>query len=171
MKTENKSTLVEYTPIGVFHTHQTPETGAPRQGILQADNAGEIEIFALYQNALTSLELFEYIIVIYHLDRIKGWHPEVCPPASNPKLKFGLFATRTPHRPNPIGFAVVKLNKIQHGTLYVSGIDAFDGTPVLDVKPYVPRVDCVESKLNSDIEKDLGLRDKDFKKNIPFVEN
>jgi len=150
---------ITYTPIGVFHTGYTPETGAPRQGILKPEVKGKIEIYPEYQEALKSLELFEYIIVIYHLDRVKKWSPIARPPASNPKYTFGVFATRSPNRPNPIGIATIKLEKVENGILYVSGIDAFDGTPVLDIKPYVPSIDGVKSTKNESIEKELGLHD------------
>jgi tRNA-Thr(GGU) m(6)t(6)A37 methyltransferase TsaA len=79
------------------------------------------------------------------------------PPASNPEYTFGLVATRSPNRPNPIGLATIKLEKIENGILYVSGADAFDGTPVLDIKPYLPSIDGVKSSKNELIEKELGL--------------
>jgi len=148
---------ITYTPIGVFHTGYTPETGAPRQGILIPEGKGKIEIYPEYHEALKALELFEYIIVIYHLDKAVSWSRTAKPPASNPAYTFGLFATRSPNRPNPIGIATIKLEKNENGTLYVSGIDAFDGTPVLDIKPYLPSIDGVKSSKNELIEKELGL--------------
>ena len=148
---------IEYQPIGVFHSPLTPQTGAPRQGVLEPDIKGKIEIYDEYQKALESLELFEYIIVIYHFDKISGWRDIVVPPGSNREHNFGLFTTRTPRRPNPIGIATVKLEKIEDGILYVSGIDAYDGTPVLDIKPYLPSIDCIKSDKNESVEKELGL--------------
>jgi len=155
---KNEKQQVIYTPIGVFHTDYTPETGAPRQGILMPDVKGKIEIYPGYQNALKSLELFEYIIVIYHFDKAGKWKDTVKPPASNPELTLGLFATRSPNRPNSIGIATIKLEKVENGILYVSGIDAFDGTPVLDIKPYLPSIDGVKSIKNESLEKELGLQ-------------
>lgn len=149
---------IVYTPVGVFHTGYTQETGAPRQGILKPEIRGSIEIFPEYRNALKSLELFEYIIVIYHFDKAGKWKETVKPPASNPELTFGLFATRSPNRPNSIGISTIKLEKIKNGILYVSGIDAYDGTPVLDIKPYLPSIDCVKSIKNESLEKVLGLQ-------------
>jgi tRNA-Thr(GGU) m(6)t(6)A37 methyltransferase TsaA len=162
MGQEHKIKQVTYTPIGVFHSSYTPATGAPRQGILIPEGKGEIEIFPEYQNALTTLELFEYIIVIYHLDKARKWHHTAKPPASNPEYTFGLFATRSPNRPNPIGIATVKLEKVENGILYVSGVDAFEGTPVLDIKPYLPSIDGVKSIRNELIEKELGLKGDNF---------
>jgi len=154
---ENKKQQVTYTPIGIFHTDYTPLTGAPRQGILIPEGKGRIEIYPEYQSALRTLELFEYIIVIYHLDKARRWNDTARPPASNSGYTFGLFATRSPNRPNPIGLATVKLEKVENGILYVSGVDAFEGTPVLDIKPYLPSIDGVKSIKNELIEKDLGL--------------
>ena len=148
---------VIYTPIGVFHTDYTPETGAPRQGILVPEGKGRIEIYPEYQDALRALDLFEYIIVIYHFNKTGKWKPIVSPPGSNPDYIFGLFSTRSPNRPNPIGITTIKLEKIKNGILYVSGIDAYDGTPVLDIKPYLPTIDGVKSTKNELIEKELGL--------------
>jgi tRNA-Thr(GGU) m(6)t(6)A37 methyltransferase TsaA len=147
-----------YTPIGILHTDHSPETKAPRQGILVPEAKGRIEIFSQYQEALQTLELYEYIIVIYHLNRVNGWKHTVRPPDSNPDYTFGLFATRTPNRPNPVGIATIKLEKIENGNLYVSGVDAFDGTPVLDIKPYVPHIDGVKSTINESLQEELGLR-------------
>lgn len=157
MNAQDKGQQIAYTPIGVFHSPLTPRTGAPRQGMLAPEIKGKIEINPEYRDALSSLELFEYIIVLYHCDKAKGWEKMVNPPGSNPDMDFGLFATRTYRRPNPIGIAVIKLEKIENGVLYVSGIDAYDGTPVLDIKPYLPSVDCVSSSRNIQMERELGL--------------
>jgi tRNA-Thr(GGU) m(6)t(6)A37 methyltransferase TsaA len=147
-----------YHPIGIFHTELTPQTGAPRQGILQPENKGTIEIYPEYQKALWNLEKFEYIIVIYHMHLSKGWHTPVRPPRST--HAFGLFATRSPNRPNAIGLSVIKLEKVEGNILYVSGIDAFNKTPVLDIKPWLFSIDCPQGKINLDIEEKLGLKKK-----------
>ena len=147
---------MEYYPIGEFHSNLTPQSGAPRQGILQPDNEATIEIYEAYTKALRDLEKYEYIIVLYHMHMSANWHPDVRPPGS--KRPLGLFATRTPNRPNPIGFGVIKLNRIKGNTLHVSGIDAFDGTPVLDIKPWIPSIDCPLNPTNTDIERDLGIK-------------
>jgi tRNA-Thr(GGU) m(6)t(6)A37 methyltransferase TsaA len=157
MNSQNIEKKIEYKPIGVFHSPLSPGTGAPRQGVLKPDIKGSIEVFPDYQKALEGIDLFDYIIVIYHFDRVTGWKDIVIPPGSNHNYSFGTFATRTPRRPNPIGFAVIKLDRVENGILYVSGIDAFDGTPVLDIKPYLPSIDCVDSKKNKSVEQDLGL--------------
>jgi tRNA-Thr(GGU) m(6)t(6)A37 methyltransferase TsaA len=149
---------IVYHPVGIFHTELTPQTGAPRQGILQPENKGTIEVYPEYQEALRDLERYEYIIVIYHMHLSKGWHTPVRPPSSS--HAFGLFATRSPNRPNSIGLSVIKLEKVESNILYVSGIDAFDKTPVLDIKPWLPSIDCPGGKTSLDIEKEVGLKKK-----------
>ena len=151
-----------YRPIGKFHTSFNTGTGAPRQGILMPQTEGSIEIFPDYHDALKDLNLFEYIIVLYHFSEVETWEPTVNPPASAEEHDFGLFATRSPKRPNPIGFSIVKLKGIVDGKLLVSGVDAFDGTPVLDIKPYLPSIDCIRSTQNEMVEKELGHHDEDF---------
>jgi tRNA-Thr(GGU) m(6)t(6)A37 methyltransferase TsaA len=155
LETNPDTMVIEYHPIGVFHTDMTPLTGAPRQGILQPENKGIIEIYNNYSDALGELENFEFIIVLYHMHLSAGWHSIVRPP--NSKKSFGMFASRSPNRPNSIGFSVIKLDKIENNKLYVSGIDAFDGTPVLDIKPWIPSIDCPPHKNHFEIEEDLGL--------------
>ena len=149
---------IVYQSIGIFHTELAPQTGTPRQGILQPENKGTIEVYPEYQEALQDLEKFEYIIVIYHMHLSKSWHTPVRPPSSS--HAFGLFATRSPNRPNSIGLSVIKLEKVEGNILHVSGIDAFNKTPVLDIKPWLPSIDCPGGKINLDIEEKLGLKKK-----------
>ena len=129
---------------------------------------GLIEIFEEYQQALKTLDLFEYIIVLYHFDQVGKWESFVSPPAANHVHTFGLFSTRSPKRPNPIGFAVLKVDKIESGVLWVSGLDAFDGTPVLDIKPYLPTIDRILSYRNEQAETELGHHDENFIKDESF---
>jgi len=145
-------------PDFVFFGEPIPEP-ANTNSFKEAINA---EIFPLYRDALNTLNLFEYIIVLYHFNEVERWAPTVNPPASTHEYNFGLFATRSPKRPNPIGISIVKLEKIANGILYISGVDAFDGTPVLDIKPYLPSVDCIKSIQNELMEKELGHHDEDF---------
>jgi hypothetical protein len=81
--------------------------------------------------------------VIFWFHQAKGWRPKVLPPRST--RKRGVLATRSPHRPNPLGLSVVKLERVEGTTLHVRGVDMLDGTPVLDVKPYVPYADVVQA--------------------------
>lgn len=158
---QNNNEII-YSPIGIIHSSFNTETGAPRQGILMPETKGEIEIFEPYREALQTLDEFEYIIVLYHFDKVRTWESHVNPPASTHEHDFGLFSTRSPKRPNPIGLSIVKLESINDGILHVRGVDAFEGTPVLDIKPYLPSVDCIKSQRNEEVEKELGHHDEIF---------
>lgn len=146
---------IAYHPIGRFHSRLTPQTGAPRQGALQPGNEATIEIEREFTPALHDLQKYEYIIVLYHMHLSRGWNPDVRPPGS--RRSMGLFATRSPNRPNPIGFGVIKLDSMEGNILHVSGTDAYDGTPVLDIKPWIPSIDCPSGDASPDIENNLGL--------------
>ncbi len=156
------SSPITYSPIGFFKTGYTPETGGPRQGILRPNGKGEIHIYDQYKDALRYIVLFEYIIVLYHFNEVGQWESYVNPPSSNHEHNFGLFSTRSPKRPNPIGFSIIKLERIENDILYVSGIDAFNSSPILDIKPYLPSIDCIKSRQNEQVEVDLGHHDEDF---------
>lgn len=164
----NDNDNIVYHPIGYFDTEYTTKTGAPRQGTLVPEGKGRIILKPEYRDALDFVNWFEYIIVLFHFHLVQGWESHVEPPASNHEHDFGLFSTRSPKRPNPIGFSIIKLEKISGDTLFVSGIDAFDGTPVLDIKPYLPSVDMIKSVQNELIEKELGHHDDIYIKDSIF---
>ena len=153
---------ISFRPIGYFHSPYNEKTGAPRQGVLVKESEATIQIDESFRKGLAGLMQFEYIIVLFWFDRTETWSPLVNPPES--EHLFGVFATRSPKRPNPIGFSIVKLDGIDldEGILHLSGIDAFDGTPVLDIKPYLPSIDIVRSPINSKAEKDLGHHDEKY---------
>ncbi|MBN2662759.1 MAG: tRNA (N6-threonylcarbamoyladenosine(37)-N6)-methyltransferase TrmO [Bacteroidales bacterium] len=151
---------VTYQPIGYFVSEFTKNTGAPRQGILMPETKGQILLKEEYVEGLAELSDFEYIWVIFDFNQAKGWENIVRPPES--KHTFGIFATRSPRRPNPIGLSLVKLDSIQNNILFVSGVDIFNGTPILDIKPYLPSVDFVYSQKNMQAEVFLGHHSNDF---------
>lgn len=95
-----------------------------------------------YTDGLKELSTFKYIYVLFYLNKtIRGTKMEVRPSWSHNK-EVGVFASRSPNRPNPIGLSIVALHKIEGNRLYISGIDAFNGTPVLDIKPYIDELDA-----------------------------
>jgi len=147
-------------PIGYFVTEYNTSTGAPRQGRLVPENKGKIILESMYIDGLHDLDEFEYIIVLYWFDKVETWSPEVNPPES--EHEFGVFATRSPKRPNPVGFSVVRLDSLKNNVLYLSGIDAFNGTPVIDIKPFLPSVDNVESIKNTEAEIELGHHNEKY---------
>jgi tRNA-Thr(GGU) m(6)t(6)A37 methyltransferase TsaA len=133
---------IEFRRIGTIRSPYTSETGAPRQGQHAPDTESRIVLDARYEEALRDLESFSHIIVLYVFDKSTGWSPLVQTPWE--EKSHGLFATRSPNRPNPIGMTVVRLLRREGAVLHVAGLDAFDGTPVLDLKPYIPGVDRIE---------------------------
>ena len=128
-------------PIGVAHTAHRDRHSAPRQAAAARGQSGEIRLFetAEFQHALADLESFSHLWVIFWFHLNRHFRPKVAPPRSDKKR--GLFATRSPYRPNPIGLSLVGLERIEGHTLYVSDMDLLDGTPVLDLKPYLPYAD------------------------------
>ena len=130
--------------IGVIRSPYTPEKGAPRQGGLAPETESTIVLEAESEEGLTGIENFSHIIVLYAFDRSSGWSAMVKPPWGDKRR--GVFASRSPRRPNPIGMTVAKLVEREGAVLRVQGLDAYDGTPVIDLKPYVPRFDKVDAK-------------------------
>jgi tRNA-Thr(GGU) m(6)t(6)A37 methyltransferase TsaA len=103
--------------------------------------SGTIELQAEYEGGLKDLEGFSHIILIYHFHLSEGYSLHVKPFLDD--TSRGIFAVRAPRRPNPIGISVVRLEKVEGTTLYISNVDMVDGTPLLDIKPYVPDFDGV----------------------------
>lgn len=136
---------VSFTPIGVVRTPFADRVSAPRQPYAAAGVAGTIELFPGhdFEHALEDLEGWDRIWVIFcfHLNAPGGWRPKVLPPRSAGQRR-GVFATRSPHRPNPIGLSVVRLDGVEGRTLRIRDVDIVDGSPVLDLKPYVPYADA-----------------------------
>ena len=134
---------VTYTPIGVIRSpFQTPE-GMPIQPAGAVGIEGAIDIFEPYEQGLADLEGFSHIILIYHFHKVNGWDLTVTPFLDTEPL--GLFATRAPRRPNPVGLSVVRLLSREGRRLRIEGVDVLDGTPLIDIKPYSPEFDHAES--------------------------
>jgi len=130
---------IEYKPIGIIHTPFKSLEGMPIQPAGAKGVEGTVEIFPEYENGLKDLEGFSHIILLYHFHQSKGFNLHVVP-FMNSQLR-GVFSTRAPKRPNPIGLSVVKLRKVKGLTLHIENVDILDGTPLLDIKPYVPEFD------------------------------
>jgi tRNA-Thr(GGU) m(6)t(6)A37 methyltransferase TsaA len=130
-------------PIGVVHSPFRERLAAPRQSSAAKDARGSIELYPGhgFEHALSDIELWPYLWVIFWFHLNQGWKPKVLPPRS--ARKRGLFATRAPYRPNPLGLSVVKLERVEGLVLHVSALDMLDQTPVLDLTPYVPYADAI----------------------------
>jgi tRNA-Thr(GGU) m(6)t(6)A37 methyltransferase TsaA len=121
--------------VGIIHSRYKKLEDAPRQG----GGFSEIEIYKEYQEGLKDIETFSHIHVIYWLHESRGFTLSVNTPW-DPK-PHGLFATRSSHRPSPIGYSVVRLLERKGNVLRVRGLDAIEGTKVIDIKPYIPEID------------------------------
>jgi tRNA-Thr(GGU) m(6)t(6)A37 methyltransferase TsaA len=130
---------IEYRPIGVIHTPFRRLEGMPIQPVGGSSVRGEVEVFAEYAEGLKDLDGFSHVVLLYHFHRV-GEPRLVVTPFMDSRPR-GVFSTRAPTRPNPIGLSVVKLLGIEAHTLHVENVDVLDGTPLLDVKPYVPEFD------------------------------
>ncbi len=130
-------------PIGYARTPLATRAEAARQPRAAGDCRGTIELLPGrgYEHALADLTGWERIWVLYWFHQNRGWRPKVLPPRSTSGRK-GVFATRAPHRPNPLGLSALRLERVEGLTLYVAEVDLLDGTPVLDIKPYVPYTDA-----------------------------
>lgn len=132
-----------FPPIGVIHTpFDTPE-GTPIQPSRLDGARGTVEVWPEYAGGLQDLDGFSHIIVLYSFHLSQGYSLRVTPFLDNQQR--GLFATRAPRRPNPIGLSVLELCQVRGNVLEVANVDMVDGTPLLDIKPYVPQFDCVEN--------------------------
>ncbi len=129
-----------FRAIGVLHSPFVAQNGTPIQPVFAAGAEGVIEVEPPFVAALSDLEGFDRIWVLYVFDRAVGFAPRVVPYRDD--RPRGLFATRAPARPNPIGMSVLRLLGISGSSVRVGDVDILDGTPVLDIKPYVPMFDA-----------------------------
>jgi tRNA (adenine37-N6)-methyltransferase len=130
---------IVYEPIGVIHSPFKRLDEMPIQPVSAASGAGVVEVFPQFAEGLRDLDGFSHVILLYHFHEARRCVLTVTPFLD--AKPHGVFATRAPSRPNPIGLSVVKLISVDHNELRVEQLDVLDGTPVLDIKPYVPDFD------------------------------
>ncbi|MGD6808280.1 MAG: tRNA (N6-threonylcarbamoyladenosine(37)-N6)-methyltransferase TrmO [Candidatus Bathyarchaeia archaeon] len=133
---------ITYKPIGVIHSPFKEPKNVPIQASASG-TTGTIELNPQYVEGLKDLEGFSHIILLYHFHLVKSVSLLVKPFLDN--NLHGLFATRAPARPNPIGLSIVQLKKVDGNILHIQDVDILDGTPLLDIKPYVPKFDYREN--------------------------
>ncbi len=131
--------LFTFRPIGIISTPFTESKGTPIQPKAAEGIAGTVKVFPEFSEGLQDLSGFSHIFLLYRFHRVQGFSLLVTPFMDD--VKRGVFATRAPARPNPIGLSLVFLEKIEGDTLYVRDVDMLDGTPILDIKPFVPQFD------------------------------
>jgi tRNA-Thr(GGU) m(6)t(6)A37 methyltransferase TsaA len=129
---------VQYQPIGEISSPFKGPIGAPRQAAGAPEVRATIEVFEEFARGLKDLDDFSHIVVLFHLHLVANPSLVAHPPWDG--RAHGVFATRSPYRPNPIGVSIVRLDRIDGNILHISGVDMIDGSPVLDIKPYVPEL-------------------------------
>jgi tRNA-Thr(GGU) m(6)t(6)A37 methyltransferase TsaA len=128
-----------FRPIGFVRSSFTEPRGTPIQPSASRETRGIVELLPQYREGLQDLEGFSHLILLYHFHLTRGFALKVKPFLDNQER--GVFATRAPSRPNPIGLSIVRLERLEGVRLHIREVDIVDGTPVLDIKPYVPRFD------------------------------
>jgi len=145
---------IEYKPIGIIHSPFKEPKGTPIQPTAAKGVDGVVEVFPEYIEGLKDLDGFSHIILIYHFHLSKKFSLKVKPFMDN--RMHGIFSIRAPSRPNPIGISIVRLIKIEKNTLYIRDVDIIDGTPLLDIKPYVPEFDVRRVNRRGWLEKNVN---------------
>jgi tRNA-Thr(GGU) m(6)t(6)A37 methyltransferase TsaA len=138
--TDTQDDTYTFRPIGIIHTPFEKSEGMPIQGALSPESEGWIEIFTEYAPGLKDVEGFSHLILLYVFHRSEGYRLMTRPFLE--ETERGLFAIRAPRRPNPIGMTVVRLVGHADARLDIAGVDMIDGTPLLDIKPYIPAIDA-----------------------------
>lgn len=130
---------ITYSPIGVVHSPFVSPAGMPIQSVAAGSISGTIELDPRFEDGLADLAAFSHLILVTHFHQVTGYALQVVPFLDD--RPHGIFATRSPRRPNPIGISIVHLDEIAGTTLYIHDVDVVDGTPLLDLKPFVPAID------------------------------
>ncbi|MCD6145155.1 MAG: tRNA (N6-threonylcarbamoyladenosine(37)-N6)-methyltransferase TrmO [Methanosarcinales archaeon] len=132
-------TRITHTPIGIIHSPFTDPADTPIQAVFADGARGEVEVFPEYAAGLKDIEGFSHLILLYHFHLADGYSL-----ISKPFLEDeerGIFSIRHPNRPNPIGISIVRLEAVRGNILEIGDVDILDGTPLLDIKPFIHRFD------------------------------
>lgn len=135
----SESGIITFNPIGTIHTPFCDPAGMPIQPAGAHGAKGTVEVMESYRMGLKDLDGFSHVILLYYFHRSEGYNLHVLPFMDSEP--HGVFATRAPKRPNAIGLSIVQLNSIEKGVLHIQNVDILNGSPLLDIKPYVPKFD------------------------------
>ena len=149
---------IRLKPIGIIHTPYKETKGMPIQGTFERGVKGTIKLFPAYKSGLKDIGGFSHIILLYYFNR--STEERITGKPFLEDREHGIFAIRSPHRPNHIGLSIVKLERVRGSTITFSEVDILDGTPLLDIKPYVKYYDSRRNIKN-------GWIDEHFKKGQP----
>ncbi len=152
------NTVFQY--IGKIHSQFKEKQGMPIQGALSKESNGIVEIFPEYKDGLKDVESFSHIYLIYEFHESKGYSLLTKPFLED--VYHGVFATRAPRRPNPIGISIVSIDKIVDNEIYVSEMDILDGTPLLDIKPYVAAFDARKNAIDGWVKNNIDNEERHY---------
>ena len=145
---------INYQPIGIIYSPFKEPKGTPIQPTAAKGIKGKIEVFPEYVDGLQDVDGFSYIILLYHCHLATGFSLKVKPFLDD--ALHGVFATRAPRRPNSIGLSIVNLIRIEENIIHIQDVDIIDGTPLLDIKPYVPEFNESQVVKTGWLEKNLN---------------
>jgi len=152
---------IQYHQIGTIHTPY--EAGTPYSEMKVRETPCRIVLDDRFVKGLWKMDSFSHLLVLFHLDKISDEQPMTVSPSWAQGVKTGLFASRSPVRPNPIGLSVVRIREIRDNVIHTENIDAYDGTPLLDIKPYLEAVDSRVGAGNGWIDDlDDAIKPRDF---------
>jgi len=137
---------MEINPIGIIHSPHRTKDECPIQPVYSANAEGQVEVFEEYAAGLKDIETFSHLYLLYVFDR--AGQVELVRPTFLDDKPHGIYASRHPCRPNGIGMSIVRLLRREGSVLVVDGLDVLDGTPLLDIKPYIPKFDLIDSASN-----------------------
>jgi len=158
-QTDRGNRSIVYQPIGVVHTPHVDPSKTPIQPRYAEGIQGTVEVFPEFEDGLKDIEGFSHVVLLYHLHRAKKARLTVVPYLDD--TPRGVFATRAPSRPNPIGMSVVRLLRREGRILHIENVDILDGTPLLDIKPHIARfgvADSVRSGWQENIDEEAAKR-------------
>ncbi len=149
---------ITYNPIGIIHTPFSSAKGTPIQPEAAKKAKGWIELFPEFEAGLKDLSGFSHLVLLFHFHKTQEM--QLLPVPYMDSAPRGIFATRAPVRPNPIGLSIVKLNKVEGKVLHIQELDMLDGSPLLDIKPYVPHFQPKEEVHIGWLESKIGKLNK-----------
>jgi len=163
---ENMETTITYQQIGIIRTPFESIGGMPIQPHGAAKTEGIIELVHDLLPGLIGIEGFSHLILIYHFHEVKGHKLNVVPFMDD--KPHGIFATRAPVRPNPIGISIVKLLKVEGNQIYVEGVDMLNGTPLLDIKPFFTQFDNRTEAVSGWLDEKENIDKLNFRSDVRF---
>ena len=157
---------INIKPIGIIHTPFNDIEGMPIQPLAAKGVKGYIELFPEYLEGLTDLAEFSHITLLYHLHKINGYNLMVKPFMDN--KEHGIFATKSPKRPNAIGLSTVKLLGIENNVIHIEMVDMLNGTPLIDIKPFFSKFDNRTNTKSGWLDNQLNIPIKELRSDERF---